>query len=1066
MEVTADVNDTVDSLQEVNFKENEHLSEQTKSYNVLESPAPATIPVINWSEQISCLRPPGFNAESYVGQSAHFNSESHFGHESLYANPPSQDHGDTVRELTLRNYKNPNLSVVGCHDGNEQFQLRKGLQDDSKEMLGKPRYWSIEDSPAVANHTDTGNFILPQISNQKHSLSSQFGQKFSKLCWHLSRGEKYIASDNVNINSPGPARDSDLQVSESQIFSATKALKQKGIEFKCRDDNKIQTYADKIGQRTGILQTAIASQKCGGKTDNISQSAIISKNLLGNHRKIISLRNFLKPRSKLNEVEKVHMFKLIVDLVGSLHSQGFILKHLWPSHFVILPSKQVKYVGPLIPQGQMEFTAGKTCPDMDCLETTLKRKRNPEERNSAETSSTKHQKMNEQFMFSNHTSVLKREGSKNFDAQASIDASCTCEVCGRMQINGTYKSQNFPVIIGLSSGGQNMISEVLKLEERWYASPEELSEGFCSSSSNIYGLGVLLFELFCHFETREAHYAAMLNLRHRILPPTLLSEHPREAGICLWMLHPDPSSRPKIRDILLCDVFSKDSELSTVEQLSATIDHELSEAELLAHFLFALKEQKEMQAAKLMEHVGYVEEDLEEIKRRHFSREQISEDRFSQQNTADISDSYACRKSLPLNLKSGYSIVNTDATTTTMKNFEQLESAYFSMRSKSEQLDISSAVRQDTDILKPQNQLCSVANDPSLDDESSKCRGSFFESLCKYVCYKKIEVRGSLRNMDVLNSSNVICSLSFDHNEDYFAAAGASKKIKVFEFDSLVNSTVDIHYPVVEMSSKSKLSCVCWNGYIRNYLASTDYDGVVQLWDASTGQGFHHFADHQKRAWSVDFSLQAPTTLASGSDDCTVKLWNIHEKNCIKSIKSVANVCCVQFSPHSSHLLAFGSADYRIYCYDLRNTRIPWCSLAGHRKTVSYMKFVDSDKIVSASTDNTLKLWDLKKTAATGLSTNACGMTMMGHTNEKNFVGLSVCDGYILCGSETNEVYAYHKNFPMPITSYKFGYMDPVTGHEIADDNGQFVSSVCWRRKSNMLLAANSSGCIKLLQMV
>lgn len=32
-----------------------------------------------------------------------------------------------------------------------------------------------------------------------------------------------------------------------------------------------------------------------------------------------------------------------------------------------------------------------------------------------------------------------------------------------------------------------------------------------------------------------------------------------------------------------------------------------------------------------------------------------------------------------------------------------------------------------------------------------------------------------------------------------------------------------------------------------------------------------------------------------------------------------------------------------------------------------------------------------------------------GHANEKNFVGLSVNSEYLACGSETNEVYAYHK---------------------------------------------------------
>lgn len=107
------------------------------------------------------------------------------------------------------------------------------------------------------------------------------------------------------------------------------------------------------------------------------------------------------------------------------------------------------------------------------------------------------------------------------------------------------------------------------------------------------------------------------------------------------------------------------------------------------------------------------------------------------------------------------------------------------------------------------------------------------------------------------------------------------------------------------------------------------------------------------------------------------------QKSSAVTIGNPANVCCVQFSAFSSHLLAFGSADYKVYCYDLRNTRIPWCTLAGHDKTVSYVKFLDSETLVSASTDNTLKLWDLRKSSPTGLSSGACGLTFRGHTNEK-----------------------------------------------------------------------------------
>ena len=43
------------------------------------------------------------------------------------------------------------------------------------------------------------------------------------------------------------------------------------------------------------------------------------------------------------------------------------------------------------------------------------------------------------------------------------------------------------------------------------------------------------------------HAAMMADLRYRILPPAFLSKYPEEAGFCLWLLHPEPSSRPTAR---------------------------------------------------------------------------------------------------------------------------------------------------------------------------------------------------------------------------------------------------------------------------------------------------------------------------------------------------------------------------------------------------------------------------------------------------------------------------------------------------------------------------------------
>lgn len=109
----------------------------------------------------------------------------------------------------------------------------------------------------------------------------------------------------------------------------------------------------------------------------------------------------------------------------------------------------------------------------------------------------------------------------------------------------------------------------------------------------------------------------------------------------------------------------------------------------------------------------------------------------------------------------------------------------------------------------------------------------------------------------------------------------------------------------------------------------------------------------------------------------------------IGTIKTKENVCCVQFPSDSGRSLAFGSADHRVYYYDLRNPKLPLCTMIGHTKTVSYVRFVDSSTLVSSSTDNTLKLWDLSMSVS-GVN-EAPVHSFMGHTNLKVQILLELC---------------------------------------------------------------------------
>lgn len=52
----------------------------------------------------------------------------------------------------------------------------------------------------------------------------------------------------------------------------------------------------------------------------------------------------------------------------------------------------------------------------------------------------------------------------------------------------------------------------------------------------------------------------------------------------------------------------------------------------------------------------------------------------------------------------------------------------------------------------------------------------------------------------------------------------------------VVNEPADVHCPVVEMPTRSKLSCLSWNKFVKNQIASSDYEGIVTVWDVNTRQ--------------------------------------------------------------------------------------------------------------------------------------------------------------------------------------------------------------------------------------
>jgi WD40 repeat protein len=88
---------------------------------------------------------------------------------------------------------------------------------------------------------------------------------------------------------------------------------------------------------------------------------------------------------------------------------------------------------------------------------------------------------------------------------------------------------------------------------------------------------------------------------------------------------------------------------------------------------------------------------------------------------------------------------------------------------------------------------------------------------------------------------------------------GVSRRVKIFDFAACLEGGDSVmRYPALQITTRSKLSSVCWNSYVKSQLITSDYSGLIQLWDASTAAEAAQYDEHARRVWSVDFSTTDP----------------------------------------------------------------------------------------------------------------------------------------------------------------------------------------------------------------
>ena len=206
-------------------------------------------------------------------------------------------------------------------------------------------------------------------------------------------------------------------------------------------------------------------------------------------------------------------------------------------------------------------------------------------------------------------------------------------------------------------------------------------------------------------------------------------------------------------------------------------------------------------------------------------------------------------------------------------------------------------------------------------------------------------------------------------------------------------------------------------------LSKKDIDTLIENFE------FKHFLKYEGHSSYVNSVTISPDGkyIVSGSDDETIKIWDIKTGECLNTLEGQNRVKSVTISPDGKYIVS-GSIDKTIKIWDIKTAE---ClnTLEGHSSYVESVTISPDGKyIVSGSSDKTIKIWDIK--------TGECLNTLEGHSYWVNSVTISPDGKYIVSGSRDKTIKIWDIRKGVCIYTLDYSYEISI------DSNGYFKGSL------------------------
>jgi WD40 repeat protein len=222
-------------------------------------------------------------------------------------------------------------------------------------------------------------------------------------------------------------------------------------------------------------------------------------------------------------------------------------------------------------------------------------------------------------------------------------------------------------------------------------------------------------------------------------------------------------------------------------------------------------------------------------------------------------------------------------------------------------------------------------------------------------------------------------------------------------------------------------------------LANGSDDGTVKLWDVASWQELASMKAHEGTVYSISLSPDG-RILASGGNDGVVKLWDITNRQEIATLKGENGpIYSVALTP-DGQVLTSGSDDGLIKLWDVAS-RKEIATLKGHGGPI-YSLAISPDGLMlaSGSDDRTIKLWDVASRKEI--------ITLKGHRNDVNSVTFSRDGRLLASGSDDRTIKVWDVASRKELTT--------LNGHE------NEVDTVVLSPVGRVLISVSRDGTIKL----